>query len=845
MIRFQCKTCQQKIKIEDKYANRNIKCPRCKRVQKATNQNTDQGQQQSDASPVENKVSFATQKSKSHINKNEGRDRAGNGETEMNDDPIAQPMLAPSSCVSMVKQDTSEMNKQTPPLPKANLNYRDIWRYKWSIFLIFILVSAPIVYGIWKFTIPEYQAHGEIRVQPIVPYFVFRTEDSGQIPLYESYMNTQVSLMRSINVLMRVLDRQEVKETQWFTVPKQSVIQKIKQSQPDLPLERLRAALTVFPRARTEVIDADFLSENGQEAELILNAVLDEYIKYIAEINDSSDDAIFRKLNDEYKKSDEEIRGLETSISKIQAQLGTNLPEQLIAAKRLRLDQTQADLKAIQNEIVLLKWQEQHLTKTISDPDPNDLTGTTLAQESRKPKYYEDEEWRSLDIQLRTARHDVETAKKRFAETNLEMTRYHDEVKFAEDLMRVREKQLDELWENRSEPQIVSETGDPVNTEISLQMVSSQLARKRQEEILLHADYNSQKEECNQIFLTASMLEQEQRALNHKRSFFASVRDRLEQKSMERNVPGSISILTQATASSAPVKDRRFVFSVMALFMGLALGCSVAYFRLLTYQKINTPVEIISLSQTPFLGHIPIVKTAALEKNKTDLFMNECVRMVRTAVLMRLGANETGKSILISSASEGTGKTSVTTILGRSLAQIGKKVLLLDADLRTKSLTRKLGYDDKPGLIESLKFVDIQKSCIYATDTPGLDIMPAGQNFDRIELEKMANGVFLNLIDNLRTFYDIILLDGTPLLPVADARIQASLVDGTILVEREKQSQRMGVLDALEILKSSGGHLMGTIFINNIKNRKSYYNYGYNSIRERRIIDGVESDNAK
>ena len=79
---------------------------------------------------------------------------------------------------------------------------------------VFVLAAAPAIAIIWTQVVLKYQATGEVRVRPIIPYLVFKTEDSGMIPLYESFVNTQVSIIRSQAVLQRALGRREVQQTQ-------------------------------------------------------------------------------------------------------------------------------------------------------------------------------------------------------------------------------------------------------------------------------------------------------------------------------------------------------------------------------------------------------------------------------------------------------------------------------------------------------------------------------------------------------------------------------------------------------------------------------------------------------
>jgi uncharacterized protein involved in exopolysaccharide biosynthesis len=154
-------------------------------------------------------------------------------------------------------------------------------------------------------------------------------------------------------------------------------------------------------------------------------------------------------------------------------------------------------------------------------------------------------------------------------------------LKFAEELLRLREAQLDEQWHDRPTdaagvPITVTGTSGPGHEE-GLRILEHQLARTKQEEQLLLAEFRRQQVEFQGLFETTQLLEKENSALQHKRELFSAVRQRLDQKNMERNVPGPIEVLTWASAPSEPHKDRRIVFTAMALVLGLGMGGVAAF----------------------------------------------------------------------------------------------------------------------------------------------------------------------------------------------------------------------------------------------------------------------------
>ena len=446
------------------------------------------------------------------------------------------------------------------------------------LLVVFVLVAAPAIAVIWTQIVPKYRARAEVRVRPIIPYLVFRTEDSGMIPLYDSFVNTQVSIMRSLTVLQRVLDQRGVQETQWYKKPRKSLVQRLRGKPATPPMEKLRDALSVQPRRQTEIIDVTFMNSSAKDAKIIVDAVLDQYIKYIGQKSDATKDELYSKLVDQYKSLENEIKGRGKITAQLSRSLGTGTPQELVSGKRVRLDETQARLSELRQSIALLEWERkklEDLMKQAIDDDSNDVPGRMENQ----AKYYEDAEWRKLDVEMRTIHHKIATSQ--LDPNNPDIIQATKDMKFADELLRLRELQLDKQWRDR----LRNAAGVPIKTAIASGLsyeeasiyLENQLARTKYEEQLLLAELKKQQADFQGLFESAQLLEKENKALQHKRELFGAVRQRLDEKNMERNVPGSIEVLTRASVPSEPHKDRRIVFTAMALVLGLGMGGVAAF----------------------------------------------------------------------------------------------------------------------------------------------------------------------------------------------------------------------------------------------------------------------------
>jgi len=715
-----------------------------------------------------------------------------------------------------------------------------VFRFKWTIVLVSILVSAPVIALIWTQIVPQYQARAEVRVRPIIPHLVFKTEDNGMIPLYDSFVNTQVSLMRSPTVLQRVLDQKAVQETQWYQNAPRTFLERLS-ANPTPPMERLRESLSVRPRPRTEIIDVSFMNPSSKEAKMIVDAVLEQYIMYTALKSDATQDDIFQKLAQQKAALTSEIAGKETELATLRKSLGTGAPEELVASKRMQLDGLQVRLSTLRQSIAILQWE---LEQTVV-ADGNDATMDPASETERLRAYHEDPEWRRLDIEIRTLEHQLDNSL--YGPKHPNKLKLQNDIEFARTLLKERETQLNELWQNRPEnglaASVAGSAAGQLSGEEARRVIEYRLARARQEEKLLLEDLKPQEEAFEKLFNDAQRLAKGNLELQRTRELLNAVQLRIDQKDMERNVAGSIEVLTAAFSPSKPEKDRRVVFTAMALFMGLGLGGGVAFLRASRSQTIHAVKDMPQPVQVPFLGHVPLVnatrapgKALADELEQNQFLLVEAIRVLRTALLTRLGGR-TGATVLVTSANEGTGKSSFTMVLGRSLAQAGKKVLMIDTDFHKVTLSKRFELAAQPGFVESLRDKTMAKLPIYPTQTPGLDIMPAGnRNGNDTTYDEIANGAFKSCIGRVRKHcqYDVILLDASPILPVADATILAGQVDGTILVEREQVSHRTHVLSAMARLHSAGGTMLGTVFVGSLERHGYGYGYKYGSYAKKR-----------
>ncbi len=220
---------------------------------------------------------------------------------------------------------------------------------------------------------------------------------------------------------------------------------------------------------------------------------------------------------------------------------------------------------------------------------------------------------------------------------------------------------------------------------------------------------------------------------------------------------------------------------------------------------------------------------------KEDPLFHEKFKGLRAIVEQK--ADLLQKKILgITSSIAGEGKTTICGQLGRSLASTGrKKVLLVDVDVRKADLTRGMGAQRVPGLTEFLQGGSTLPKIIHSTRVPNLDMITSGIEVDS-PADLLAGDKFKTFLQEIKTSYDMIVLDTPPVLPVADTPTISDLTDGFLFVYRAGFTPYTMLRQALEDL---GENCVLGVVINGVEvESESYYRKYYGSYYRRDPVMG-------
>ncbi len=278
------------------------------------------------------------------------------------------------------------------------------------------------------------------------------------------------------------------------------------------------------------------------------------------------------------------------------------------------------------------------------------------------------------------------------------------------------------------------------------------------------------------------------------------------------------------------------VGGLLGLLSGFGLGCLVE----LADKTFHNPDEIMKQFHVPLIGHIPVIgqsKRYLVENSLIEPIVctyhrpksqvSESFRAVRTALYF----NTQGKQhsvIQVTSPTPGDGKSTLASNLAVSIAQSGKRVLLVDGDMRRPRQAATFGISAKYGFATVLSGQSQWRDVVYeCEEIDGLTVMPCGSKPNN-PAELSSSPQVKELIEEMREEFDFVIIDTPPLLAVTDACPIAARVDGVILCIRIKKNVRVSAERATEMLSNLGAKCIGLV-VNGVGAQSGYgsqYTYG-------------------
>ena len=730
-------------------------------------------------------------------------------------------------------------SETTPSALSVKAVLRASRRYWWLILALWTVGSAGIAVGVYIRVKPQFRASSWLRVEPT------------EIDLYgglsrpgtEPYMQTHVTLITSPNVLESAANLPTV-----FSWPR------IKESRN--AIQELRKSIQVSIQPGTHIIEVAMISPIAAEAAAMVNGVVQEFLALNRTWSNVTTNKQIAKLR-EYQKT------LETSIKLMEADLRVRIKKIGESGHVIPLNgegmaiaenEADDDKKAKKAENDRFNWTVENYKTMLAKLSATKLELFTaesnlealrqLAQESaREIALGNGSKSRTTDLIDQKIKLDPEMnqlrqkylAAKDHAEKIGIATRHSGDP--AERVARQTAGRILQDYQAAFQRKRIDYQNDPTMGSGDPRMELAKAERIVQE--LVRTRF-SLEQELSKIKLETGDQQSEEfeyqllsRDHAHLKDLHKKIFEKLEELTFASNSSEErIRLINEAKPEGIPIPDKRLQYMAMAPIgiLGAVLGL-VVLLELRSGRVADTEIlssrmkhEVFAIAPLP--NHRPGL---GFDNDKAE---QRLARFVQSLDHLRValcegGMNGEGRVVMITSATGGEGKTTLSAHLAARCANAGTSTLLIDADLRRASLGRLLDVPQGPGLGDVLAGdADLDENLI-SVQAGGFHFLSAGTpGIDPTRVLKSTR--LAELIGQLRQMYDLVIIDTPPVLPVADALIMGRWADGAVMAARYDASRLPLVERANRQIIAAGIPVLGVV-VNGVKGHdQSYGNYAYN-----------------
>ncbi len=666
-------------------------------------------------------------------------------------------------------------------------NLLKAFRHRWPLAVAAALaLGAGLGAAVWFLLPTQYTAYALLQVASTQPQLL--PDDRSAHDDDHNFENTQVALIKSRPILLAALRRPKVGE---LAVVRQHAD----------PAAWLEDELKAGFIEKTDIIKVSFTGPTRPEAAVLVNAVKDAYLEQGVNAQRNQKLAFLDDLEKVYLASEEKLRGQRDVLRQLADTLKSSDSEALSAKQKMTLD----EYAAVRREQMLIQSQLRNAEVTLAvqkaEPVadkaavPDSLLDQAVASDPLilKKQLEVDQAQAKIDQALRTYNPGQGPLPKYEAELN--------SVKAELEKLKLERRQT-----------VTAAAADRLQVERdakALQLQESVEVWKRQD-AELQEEVDRLGKEAQKIGVASFELELKRGEIEQAEAVIKRLRDERERLQVElQSSSQRVTVLHPAEVPDQPDSTTRVRLAALGGVGGLLLGLFGVSFWEARDRRIRSKDEVAGELGLRVVGTLPALPrpaeltTGAVAPRRRGAnhaaVWVASVDAIRAAVLCDAEERTGVRALLVTSALAREGKTTLACHLAVSLARAGKRVLLVDCDTRRPRLHDVFGCPRGPGLSEALAGEAPLAEAVHAGPVEGLAILPIGRNIRAVG-EALAQQRMRQFIDEARRACDFLLLDGCPVLPVADALSLGRLVDGVLLSVRPGRSQLTHVAAASERL---------------------------------------------
>ena len=590
-------------------------------------------------------------------------------------------------------------------------------------------------------------------------------------------------------------------------------------------INSFKESVQINKRRNADVIELSILTPDPYESSLIINRLIMSYQTIDKEWSNGEMIHMKTFLDTQISIKEEELTKIENELSNFQKE---EKIYSLVGNSELLLNQLsliEADYYSNEVELNILKERKQYIEDQLTEEE------RLLTKKLQN----------TINDRLFALKSEIAERESKLTTTNaLRGDDQGDLVANQQQAIKKLKKKLEE--ETRKLISQGISVADPIeyrqslmDTLLSINALEASYISKSSELRKVIDKYDDELSTLPDKSLRFATLERDRNILSE--TYALMMQKREEAKIGEASKLGKIRIVDLATPELAPVKPKK----VSLLFFSLVLGTLFSIIACLIKEYLDNSVKSISEIERfglDILAMIPTIGAEYKQQNNEPKIVNnrnlerrlithedgkspvsEAYRTLRTNLIYRF-SSESGQAILVSSPGPGEGKTTTIANLAITFANLGKKTLLVDTDLRKPVMHTVFNKNQSPGLTDYLMGNESNiDNLINDIDVNNLDIMTSG-NVPPFPSELLGSDKMSNLIKELKNKWDVVLFDLPPLMAVTDAYVILKSMDQFVLVLRAGVTQKGALKRSISYLQMGGINTTGVV-VNQIDKSKA------------------------
>ncbi|MFX0543382.1 GumC family protein [Roseovarius sp. S4756] len=667
---------------------------------------------------------------------------------------------------------------------------RALWIGKWTILLSMLIATLMGAFYVFGWAEPKYTSTAQMTLEMRSKQVVDIESVISGVSTEQAALNTELEIILSRRVLGDLVDELDLVNDPEFNsqLNPPSLIGQVKgfaakliapadseqeeatpKSPRDQVINRVRGVLSASVKRDTYVFSISATTKDPDQSKKIVNALADIYINEQIAVKFEATEKAVAWLSTRVTELEQDLREKEEELKRLRAETELTNPEALdglnLQAKDLR-----DRLQEMRNEAEKIEINQTRMRELL---DAGELL--EVAQMTQDPTL------------LRAAR-----------------------------LMRDGDTEASEVFDQRFDLLMQSSTNER-------ERMASQIAA-------LSESYQKLQSRIDRQSTDLVRIQEAQREVETTRTLYETFLTRLKETSVQRGLQQADSRVLSDAISGEQVAPRTSRMLALFMILGGLVGAAIILLKNILNNVFRTPEDLEASTGISVLGQIPKMPIKSRDrlipylKEKPTSAAAEAVRNLRTSILLS-NIDSPPKVIMLTSSLPNEGKTTQAIALTQNLAGLGKKVLLMEADIRRRTFSNYFQSQPAGGLISALSGEAALNEIVFYDEELKADVL-MGEATSINAADVFSSDRFSELLGKAREVYDFVIIDTPPVLVVPDARVVGQHVDAILLAVAWDSTHRSQVMAALREIDSVNLRVAGLILSQIDPKGMRRYGYG-------------------